>query len=116
MGVPVEQQLLFWHDKELTASYDRKTLLDLHLHTGFSLKGYDMVGQKAHLDLMPPLSQQHESITCSALAKLKLRKAGYHYTVAPTTSLTGQMSPFNQESIKYINIRLVWEIKTAHND
>lgn len=63
LGVPVEKQLLFWHDKELTASYDHKTLLDLHLHTGFSLKGYDMVGQHAHLDLKPspppfPKSQQ----------------------------------------------------------
>ena len=43
MGVPVDKQLLFWHNKELTALYDNKTLLDLHLHTGFSLKGYNLV-------------------------------------------------------------------------
>lgn len=59
MGVPVEKQLLFWHNKELTASYNHKTLLDLHLHTGFSLKGYDMVGPNAHVDLTLPMSQQH---------------------------------------------------------
>eukprot|EP00877_Chromochloris_zofingiensis_P006393 jgi/Chrzof1/2006/Cz10g29140.t1 len=41
MGVPVENMLLFWHKKELTAAYDTKTLLDMNMHTGFSLKGYD---------------------------------------------------------------------------
>lgn len=43
MGVPVENMLLFWHKKELTAAYDTKTLLDMNMHTGFSLKGYDTV-------------------------------------------------------------------------
>lgn len=43
MGVPVDRQMLFWRDRELTAQYNFKTLLDLHLHTGFSLKGYDLV-------------------------------------------------------------------------
>ena len=42
-GVPVDKQLLFWHFKELTQEYDNKTLLDLNLHTGFSLTGYDLV-------------------------------------------------------------------------
>jgi len=42
-GVPVDKQLLFWHFKELTSEYDGKTLLDLNLHTGFSLTGYDLV-------------------------------------------------------------------------
>merc|ERR1739848_79578 len=41
-GVPVDKQLLFWHFKELTSDYDDKTLLDLNLHTGFSLTGYDL--------------------------------------------------------------------------
>merc|ERR1712057_57066 len=41
-GVPVDKQLLFWHFKELTQEYDNKTLLDLNLHTGFSLTGYDL--------------------------------------------------------------------------
>ena len=43
LGIPTNKQLLFWHDKELTSQYENKTLLDLHLHTGFSLKGYDLV-------------------------------------------------------------------------
>ena len=42
-GVPAESQQLFWHQKELTSSYDDKTLLDMHLHTGLSLRGYDLV-------------------------------------------------------------------------
>lgn len=44
MGIPVEQQQYFWHKKELTAAYDDKTLLDMNMHTGFALKGYDLVG------------------------------------------------------------------------
>jgi len=42
-GVPADKQQLFWHQKELTAAHDHKTLLEMHLHTGFSLKGYDLV-------------------------------------------------------------------------
>ncbi len=42
-GVPADKQQLFWHQKELTAAHDNKTLLEMHLHTGFSLKGYDLV-------------------------------------------------------------------------
>lgn len=45
-GVPADKQQLFWHHKELTAAYDEKTLLDMNLHTGFSLKGYDLVCRK----------------------------------------------------------------------
>merc|ERR1712188_165795 len=40
--VPVDKQLLFWHFKELTEDFNEKTLLDLNLHTGFSLTGYDL--------------------------------------------------------------------------
>lgn len=43
LGVPVEKQQLFWHKKELTAAYHTKTLLEMNLHTGFCLKGYDLV-------------------------------------------------------------------------
>jgi hypothetical protein len=43
LGVPVEQQQLFWHKKELTEAYDTKTLLEMNMHTGFALKGYDLV-------------------------------------------------------------------------
>ena len=42
-GVPVDKQQLFWHQRELTSAYDAKSLLEMHLHTGFSLRGYDMV-------------------------------------------------------------------------
>jgi len=45
MGIPVEQQQLFWHKKELTTAYDDKTLLDMNMHTGFALKGYDLVSK-----------------------------------------------------------------------
>jgi hypothetical protein len=45
LGVPPEQQQLFWHKKELTASYDARTLLDMDMHTGFGLKGYDLVSR-----------------------------------------------------------------------
>lgn len=45
LGVPVEQQLLFHHKKELTQQYHPKTLLDMDMHTGFALQGYDMVSQ-----------------------------------------------------------------------
>lgn len=44
LGVPPEQQQLFWHKKELTAAgYDDRTLLSLNIHTGFNFKGYDLV-------------------------------------------------------------------------
>lgn len=43
LGVPVAQQQLFWHKQELTAAYDEKTLLEMNMHTGFALKGYDLV-------------------------------------------------------------------------
>ncbi len=46
-GVPVEKQQLFWHGKELTPAYDNKTLLEMNLHTGFSLNGYDLVSSRA---------------------------------------------------------------------
>ncbi|KAK9868164.1 hypothetical protein WJX84_005084 [Apatococcus fuscideae] len=59
MGVPVDKQLLFWHNKELTALYDNKTLLDLHLHTGFSLKGYNL---SAPPDFWPPVKQTEEGL------------------------------------------------------
>lgn len=43
LGVPVESQQLFWHNQELTARHDATTLLELGLHTGFCLRGYDLV-------------------------------------------------------------------------
>lgn len=43
LGVPAAQQQLFWHKQQLTAAYDEKTLLEMNMHTGFALKGYDLV-------------------------------------------------------------------------
>lgn len=43
MGVPAEQQQLFHHKRELSAAYDSRTLLEMNMHTGFALKGYDLV-------------------------------------------------------------------------
>ena len=42
-GIQADKQQLFWHQKELTSANNDKTLLEMHLHTGFSLKGYDLV-------------------------------------------------------------------------
>jgi hypothetical protein len=43
MGVPAEQQQLFHHKRELTSAFEHKTLLEMNMHTGFALKGYDLV-------------------------------------------------------------------------
>jgi hypothetical protein len=38
LNVPLDKLLLFWQGKELTHEHDSRTLLDLNLHTGFSLQ------------------------------------------------------------------------------
>ena len=38
LNVPLDKLLLFWQGKELTHVHDSRTLLDLNLHTGFSLQ------------------------------------------------------------------------------
>ena len=43
LSIPVDKQQLFWQNKELTAAREGTTLLDLGLHTGACLKGYDLV-------------------------------------------------------------------------
>jgi hypothetical protein len=63
MGIPVDQQQYFWHKKELTAAYDDKTLLDMNMHTGFALKGYDLVS-----DIMSAAWQAAGSSTQGDLA------------------------------------------------
>lgn len=42
LGVPPEKQQLFRHGRELTPEYDSRTLLDMDMHTGFALQGYDL--------------------------------------------------------------------------
>ncbi len=43
-GVPVDKQQLFFRGKECLPEEDNKTLLELSMHTGFSLHCYDLVG------------------------------------------------------------------------
>lgn len=74
-GVPVDKQQLFWHNKELTPRYDNKTLLELHLHTGFSLKGYDLVGLVAATGL----KHAQNTTLCPAAYCLTCHLQGVHY-------------------------------------
>eukprot|EP00873_Tetraselmis_striata_P019869 jgi/Tetstr1/440133/TSEL_028490.t1 len=41
LGVPVASQQLFRHNTELLEEDNKQTLLEMKLHTGFSLRGYD---------------------------------------------------------------------------
>merc|ERR1719335_1108006 len=41
-GCPVDKQLLFYKHREVRPEMDGKTLLELNLHTGFALSGYDL--------------------------------------------------------------------------
>lgn len=43
LGVPIDKQQYFWHRRELTAADESKTLLEMNMHTGFQLRGYDLV-------------------------------------------------------------------------
>lgn len=58
LHLPVEKIQLFWHKKELTSDFDNKTLLEMNLHTGFSLRGYDLVNSQKLHDLS-------NSLTCA---------------------------------------------------
>ncbi|GAB4818859.1 hypothetical protein N2152v2_005905 [Parachlorella kessleri] len=58
-GIPVEKQQLFWQGKELTPTYDSKTLLEMNLHTGFSLNGYDLTETP---DYWPEVEQTPEGL------------------------------------------------------
>jgi Ubiquitin family len=52
-GLPIDKQQLFHNCRELTTAWDNKTLYELGLHTGFSIKGYDLVRKGLSL-LLPP--------------------------------------------------------------
>jgi hypothetical protein len=55
VGLDVAKLQLFWHGKEmLPEAFDTKTLLDMDLHTGFSLMGYDLTETP---DYWPPVRQ-----------------------------------------------------------
>jgi len=58
-GVPVDKQLLFWHFRELTPDYDQKTLLELNIHTGFSVAGYDLSEPPSY---WPPVTKTPEGL------------------------------------------------------
>jgi hypothetical protein len=47
LGVPADKQQLFFHKQELLPADDARTLLEMNMHTGFALKGYDLVGALA---------------------------------------------------------------------
>ncbi len=38
-GINEDKLQLFWHNKELTPEFNTRTLLEMNLHTGFSLMG-----------------------------------------------------------------------------
>ncbi|KAG2494313.1 hypothetical protein HYH03_007666 [Edaphochlamys debaryana] len=42
LGVPADKMQLFRHGRELQPEQDSRTLLELSLHTGFALQGYDL--------------------------------------------------------------------------
>jgi hypothetical protein len=44
LGVAADKQQLFFHMRELLPADDARTLLEMNMHTGFALKGYDLVG------------------------------------------------------------------------
>lgn len=50
LGVAPESQLLFWHKAELMPEHDSKTLLEMGLHTGFALQGYDTVRSRSAVE------------------------------------------------------------------
>jgi hypothetical protein len=57
-AVPADKLQLFWTGRELTPAYDPKTLLEMNLHTGFSLHGYDLSDVVAHPpDYWPPVRE-----------------------------------------------------------
>lgn len=58
-GVPVDKQQLFWQGKELTSAFENRTLLEMNLHTGFSLSGYDLTDVP---DYWPPVIETPEGL------------------------------------------------------
>ena len=59
-GIDISQLQLFRHGKELLADkYDAKTLLEMDLHTGFSLMAYDLTEEP---DYWPPVRKTPEGL------------------------------------------------------
>lgn len=59
-GVPSSALQLFWHRRELTpALFDGRTLLDMNMHTGFTLRGYDLSEEPCY---NPPVSSTPDGL------------------------------------------------------
>lgn len=59
-GIDADKVQLFHHGKEMKPeAYDHKTLLDMDLHTGFSLMGYDLSVTPVY---WPPVKQGKEGL------------------------------------------------------
>lgn len=48
LGIAPSSLQLFWHGKELSSSEDKNSLLDMNLHTGFALQGYDLTEEPVY--------------------------------------------------------------------
>lgn len=59
LGVPADKQQLFFHKRELLPADDARTLLEMNMHTGFALKGYDLVGTLAGAHAVPASARPH---------------------------------------------------------
>ena len=64
LGVPVESQQLFRHNCELLPEEDTRTLLEMKLHTGFSLKGYDLVSNSGCILCIRKRAQPCRDVGC----------------------------------------------------
>lgn len=71
LGVPPQQQQLFWHKTELTAEYDERTLLSLDMHTGFALRGYDMVRARAVHTCVAAALAGYAAAVCACWPRLR---------------------------------------------
>lgn len=59
-GIALDKVQLFRHGKELIPEkYDAKTLLEMDLHTGFSLMGYDLTEKPVY---WPPVKETNEGL------------------------------------------------------
>jgi len=78
-GVPVDKMQLFWHGKEMIDDiFADKTLLDLNLHTGFSLNGYDL---REEPDYWPPVEKTEKGLQIAYPKPIPLRtRAEMGYT------------------------------------
>lgn len=76
---PLPRQL-FWNNKELTAAYDSKTLLDLNLHTGFSLTVSTWVDQGRTLG--PYAFRSRMCRSAGVLMDCRLRHTGCNIPVS----------------------------------